>query len=121
MIIQVENVTKEFKSKITSSFWRDLFYPVFKKVNAVDGISFTVNKGESVALLGPNGAGKTTTMKMLSGLIYPSSGSLKVLGFTPSERKREYLMRIGLVMGNKSGLDWDLTPSQSFQLIKKNL
>jgi len=119
MIIQVESVRKEFKSKITSNFWRDLFYPTFKKVNAVDGISFSIQKGESVALLGPNGAGKTTTMKMLSGLIYPSSGSLKVLGFTPSERRREYLMRIGLVMGNKSGLDWDLTPAQSFQLIKK--
>lgn len=119
MIIQAENLSKEFKSKITSNFWRDLFYPVFKKVNAVDGISFSIQKGESVALLGPNGAGKTTTMKMLSGLIYPSGGSIKVLGFTPSERKREYLMRIGLVMGNKSGLDWDLTPAQSFQLIKK--
>lgn len=119
MIIKVENLTKEYKVKNKSGFWKDLFWPNFKKVKAVDNLSFSIEKGESVALLGPNGAGKTTTMKMLSGLIYPTSGKIEVLGFTPFERKKAFLMRIGLVMGNKTGLDWDLTPSQSFQLTKR--
>ncbi|MCL5784536.1 MAG: ATP-binding cassette domain-containing protein [Patescibacteria group bacterium] len=119
MIIKVENLTKEYKTKKKSGFFKDLFWPNFKVVKAVDNISFSIEKGESVALLGPNGAGKTTTMKMLSGLVYPTGGKIEVLGFSPFERKREFLMKIGLVMGNKTGLDWDLTPAQSFQLIKK--
>lgn len=119
MIVNVDSLTKEFKVKNKSGFFKDLFWPDFKVVKAVDEISFAINKGESVALLGPNGAGKTTTMKMLSGLVYPTGGKIEVLGFSPFERKREFLMKIGLVMGNKTGLDWDLTPAQSFQLIKK--
>lgn len=119
MAVKVDNLTKEYKVKVRSGFIKDLFWPAYKKVTAVSGLTFSIKKGESVALLGPNGAGKTTTMKMLSGLIYPSSGRVEVLGFTPFERKKEFLMRIGLVMGSKTGLDWDLTPSQSFQLIKR--
>lgn len=119
MIIKVDNLTKEYKVRVKTAFFKDLFWPNFKKVKAVDDLSFAIEKGESVALLGPNGAGKTTTMKMLSGLVYPTHGKIEVLGFTPFERKKEFLMRIGLVMGNKTGLDWDLTPSQSFQLTKR--
>lgn len=119
MIIKVENLSKEYKSKVTTNLLRDIFLPTYKKVHAIKDISFSIQKGESVALLGPNGAGKTTTMKMLTGLVYPTSGTISVMEFTPFERKKEYLVKIGLVMGNKSGLDWDLTPLQSFELIKK--
>lgn len=120
MIIKVKDLYKRFKAKQkTGSFLRDTFYPKQKEITAVNGISFEVEKGESVALLGPNGAGKTTTMKMLSGLIYPTSGSLSVLGHSPFERNRKFLKSIALVMGNKSGLEWDLTPRQSLDLYKK--
>jgi ABC-2 type transport system ATP-binding protein len=119
MIIKVENLTKEYKIKVKNGFWKDAFFPEYKNVSAVSGVTFNIEKGESVALLGPNGAGKTTTMKMLSGLLYPTSGKVDVLGYFPFDRKREFLMKIGLVMGNKSGLAWDLTPNQNFELAKK--
>lgn len=119
MIIDIESLTKEFIVVEKTNLWKDIFFPDKKKIRAVDNVSFSINKGESVALLGPNGAGKTTTMKMLSGLIYPTSGKINVLGFKPFDRKREFLFKIGLVMGHKTGLDWDLTASQSFELIKR--
>src|SRR3989344_1288799 len=119
MIIEVNNLKKVFKVKKPSSVLRDIFYPKHKTVVAVDGISFKVSEGESVAVLGPNGAGKTTTMKMLTGLIYPTSGGISVLGHFPFDRKREFLKRIGLVMGNKTALEWDLTSLQNFGLLKR--
>lgn len=85
---------------------------------AVDAIDLTVHAGEIIGFLGPNGAGKTTTLKMLSGLLYPSSGHLDVLGFTPSKRDVEYLRRIALVMGQKSFLWWDVPAMDSFLLQK---
>lgn len=118
MVIQLQHLTKEYNAKVPVGFFRDIFSPVHRAVHAVENISFSIRRGEAVALLGPNGAGKTTTMKMMSGLIHPSHGTVKILGHTPFERKKEFLMRIGLVMGNKTGLDWDLTPHQSFQLFK---
>lgn len=119
MIIEVNDLKKIFKVKKSTNAVRDIFYPKHKIVTAVDGVSLSIDKGESVAVLGPNGAGKTTTMKMLTGLIYPTSGELNVLGYFPFDRKREFLKRIGLVMGNKTSLEWDLTPIQNFELIKK--
>lgn len=119
MIIEVKNLKKVFRVKKSTNMLRDIFYPKHKIVTAVEGITISIEKGESVAVLGPNGAGKTTTMKMLSGLIYPTSGEIKVLGYFPFDRKREFLKRIGLVMGNKTGLEWDLTPFQNFELIRK--
>jgi ABC-2 type transport system ATP-binding protein len=85
---------------------------------AVDKISFTIDRGEVVGLLGPNGAGKTTTLKMLSGLLYITSGDLHVLGFTPSDRKHDYLRRIALVMGQKTMLWWDVPAMESLLLHK---
>ena len=85
---------------------------------AVDRISFGIERGEVVGLLGPNGAGKTTTLKMLSGLLYTTSGDLEVLGFTPSDRKHDYLRRIALVMGQKSMLWWDIPAMESLLLHK---
>ena len=118
-VIKVENLTKEFKVKKTSGkIIKDLFYPDRIAVKAVDNISFNINEGESVAFLGPNGAGKTTTTKMLAGLLYPTSGKVSVLGYEPFKRDKRLMRQIGLVMGNKSGLNWDLTPTQSFELLR---
>jgi ABC-2 type transport system ATP-binding protein len=85
-------------------------------VRAVDGVSFTIEPGEMVAFLGPNGAGKTTTLKMLSGLIYPTRGTARVLGFVPWERADAFRRRFSLVMGQKNQLWWDLPAADSFQL-----
>ena len=87
-----------------------------KEVRAVDGITFDVAPGEIVGFLGPNGAGKTTTLKMLSGLLYVTSGEARVLGHVPSKREREFLRRIALVMGNRNQLQWDLPALDSFEL-----
>lgn len=117
-VIRVEALSKTYKKRI-GTFWEKLFRPTYELAKAVDEVSFRVEKGESVAFLGPNGAGKTTTTKMLTGLIYPSAGSATVLGYEPFERKRDFLCSIGLVMGNKAGLNWDLTARQSFSLLQK--
>jgi ABC-2 type transport system ATP-binding protein len=85
---------------------------------AVDRITFAVGAGEVVGLLGPNGAGKTTTLKMLAGLLYPTGGSLSVLGFTPHRRQAAYLRRIALVMGQKTMLWWDVPTMDSLLLHK---
>ncbi|HYT94130.1 MAG TPA: ATP-binding cassette domain-containing protein, partial [Gemmataceae bacterium] len=85
---------------------RGLFRRQYKEVHAVDGVSFTIEPGEMVAFLGPNGAGKTTTLKMLSGLIYPSSGSARVLDFVPWHRADAFRRRFSLVMGQKNQLWW---------------
>ena len=87
-----------------------------RDVRAVDAISFGIESGEVVGFLGPNGAGKTTTLKMLSGLLYASSGEARVLGHVPSKREREFLRRITLVMGNRNQLQWDLPALDSFEL-----
>ena len=85
-------------------------------MRAVDEISFEIAPGEVVGFLGPNGAGKTTTLKMLSGLLYPTSGEARVLGHVPSKRERDFLRRITLVMGNRNQLQWDLPALDSFEL-----
>src|SRR5262249_2380562 len=95
---------------------RGLYRREHKQVRAVDGVSFSIEPGEMVAFLGPNGAGKTTTLKMLSGLIYPTSGAAQVLGYTPWERQDSFRRRFSLVMGQKNQLWWDLPAADSFQL-----
>ena len=87
-----------------------------REVKAVDHITFGVSPGEVVGFLGPNGAGKTTTLKMLSGLLYPTSGEARVLGHVPSRREKSFLRQITLVMGNRSQLAWDIPALDSFEL-----
>ena len=95
---------------------RSLVRRKYRTVKAVDGISFSIEPGEVVGFLGPNGAGKTTTLKMLSGLLYPTSGELQVLGYEPSRRQKDFLSQITLVMGNRNQLSWDLPAADSFEV-----
>lgn len=95
------------------SMWRRLY----RMVEAVRGISFSIEVGEIVGFLGPNGAGKTTTLKMLAGLLYPTAGEVYVDGFVPWERRPDYLRRISMVLGNKSQMLWDIPPRDSFRVL----
>ena len=88
----------------------------YEVVKAVDGVSFTIERGERVGFLGPNGAGKTTTLKVLAGLLHPTSGEAEVEGHVPFRRRTEFLQNITLVMGQKSQLIWDLPPSETYAL-----
>src|ERR1700736_258436 len=119
-IIEANDLTKIYrvtqkKEGILGAF-RALYRREYKEVRAVDGVSFSIEPGEMVAFLGPNGAGKTTTLKMLSGLIYPTSGTAQVLGYTPWERADAFPRRFSLIMGQKNQLWWDLPAADSFQL-----
>lgn len=97
---------------------KSMFYRPERTVKAVDDVSFEIDKGELIGFIGPNGAGKTTTLKCLSGLLYPTSGKISILGFAPAERKNEYLKQIGFVMGQKNQLWWDIPPQETFLLNK---
>ena len=95
---------------------RGLFHREYSPIHAVAGVSFQIEQGEMVAFLGPNGAGKTTTLKLLAGLIYPTSGEATVLGHVPWKREISYRRRFALVMGQKNQLWWDLPAQESFRL-----
>jgi ABC-2 type transport system ATP-binding protein len=119
-IIEASGLTKTYrvfqKKPGLGGAIRGLFRRQYKEVHAVIDVNFTIEPGEMVAFLGPNGAGKTTTLKMLSGLIYPSSGTARVLGFTPWERPDTFRRQFSLIMGQKNQLWWDLPAADSFQL-----
>src|SRR4249920_2983691 len=119
-IIEAQGLTKTYrvfqKKPGLRGALRNLFRREYKEVRAVDHVSFSIEPGEMVAFLGPNGAGKTTTLKMLSGLVYPTSGSAQVLGFTPWQRADAFRRQFALVMGQKNQLWWDLPAADSFQL-----
>src|SRR3989344_2465618 len=97
---------------------KSLFSSKKKLVRALKSISFTIQPGELVGFIGPNGAGKTTTLKILSGLLYPTSGFASVIDFDPWERKQEFLKKITLIMGQKNQLWWDLPAIETFELNK---
>jgi len=95
---------------------KSLFRRKMNNIKAVDGLTFDLARGEMVGFLGPNGAGKTTTLKMLSGLLHPTGGEVRVLGSIPWKRDRDYLRQITLVMGQRSQLVWDIPAADSFEL-----
>ena len=99
-----------------ASAMRSLVRRNYEVVKAVDGVTFKIERGERVGFLGPNGAGKTTTLKVLSGLLHPTSGVVEVEGHTPFKRRPELLRAITLVMGQKSQLIWDLPPAETYAM-----
>lgn len=117
-IVRAEHLVKHYrqfkKDPGLASSVRSLFKREYFTVSAVDDISFSIEEGEFVGFIGSNGAGKTTTLKCLSGLLYPTDGMLEVLGYTPFERKKDFLKQIALVMGQKNQLWWDLPASDTF-------
>ena len=121
-MIEVENLTRVFRTyKKKPGFWggvKGLFHREFEETRAADNVSFSIKEGELVGFLGPNGAGKTTTLKMLSGLIYPTSGTARVAGFDPTKRENEYRRLFALVLGQKNQLWWDLPAIESFTLLR---
>ena len=122
-ILKVSNLTKTYRVAVRNSGLKNAFKSFIKKeyneVKAVDDISFELKKGEIVGLIGPNGAGKSTTIKMLTGILKPDSGNIKVLGMNPSEDRVKYVKNIGVVFGQKSQLWWDIPAEDSFDLLKE--
>ncbi len=118
--IEIEGLTKSFhvyqKQEGLAAAVTGLFHRRYRQVEAVRGIDLQVEQGEFVAFLGPNGAGKTTTLKLLSGVLWPSGGTARVLGFVPWLRENAYRRRFALVMGQKNQLWWDLPAAESFRL-----
>jgi len=119
-VIEIAQLTKNYrvyqKQEGLLASMRGLFHREYRRVEAVRGIDLTVEAGEFVAFLGPNGAGKTTTLKLLSGVIHPTSGTAQVMGFVPWKREHAYRRRFALVMGQKNQLWWDLPANESFRL-----
>ncbi|MFP6611630.1 MAG: ABC transporter ATP-binding protein [Pirellulales bacterium] len=119
-LIEIEQLAKTYrvyqKQEGLGASVRGLFSRKYREVLAVRGIDLTVEQGEFVAFLGPNGAGKTTTLKLLSGVINPTSGTARVLGHVPWRRENAYRRRFALVMGQKNQLWWDLPAQESFRL-----
>ncbi len=119
-MIRVDQLTKVYRVPVKQpgllASLRSIVSREYRDVRAVDGVSFVIEPGERVGFLGPNGAGKTTTLKMLTGLLHPTSGEASVLGFRPSDRNPAFLGAITLVMGNKQQLLWDLPPTETFEL-----
>lgn len=121
--IEVNGLTKVFrtyrKQPGIAGALRGLFRRQYDLVEAVKEVSFAIEPGELVGFLGPNGAGKTTTLKMLAGLLFPSGGSARVLGYIPWERKDGYRRQFALLLGQKNQLWWDLPAVESFELNAK--
>jgi ABC-2 type transport system ATP-binding protein len=96
---------------------KDLFARRYEPVRAVDGVSFTIEPGERIGYIGPNGAGKSTTIKMLTGILTPTSGEISSLGFSPHRQRRQYVRHIGVVFGQRTQLWWDLAVVESLRLL----
>ena len=120
--IEVHDVKKAFR--ITKreqgilSTMKSMVKPSYELKKAVDGVSFQIQQGEMVGFIGPNGSGKSTTVKMLSGILHPDSGTIRVAGFIPYQDRKKYVSHIGVVFGQKSQLAWDLPVIESFDLLK---
>lgn len=118
-IIEVKQLTKKFKLKKNDGGLKSFFSPEYKTITAVDRISFEIGKGERVAFIGPNGAGKSTTIKMLSSILYPTSGTALIKGLVPWENRKKIACDIGTVFGQRSQLWYNLPVQDSFALMGK--
>lgn len=122
-VIRIKNLSKTYQyQKRTPGFLSTLKGLIIRKtfsLEAVKNISIDVEEGEFVGFIGPNGAGKTTTLKMLSGILYPTSGEVTVFGHIPFKREAEFQKKFALIMGQKNQLWWDLTPLDSFELFRE--
>ena len=118
-IIEVNNLSKTFKIKLKEKglkgSFKAIFKPKYQIVKAVKDISFNVEKGEIIAFIGPNGAGKSTTIKILTGILYPDSGEIKVLDINPVKERKKLAYQIGTVFGQKEQLWTHLTPYDNFK------
>src|SRR6059058_4307522 len=121
--ITAERLSKTFRVKVRDpglgGALRALVRPRYRDVHAVREVTFRIEPGEIVGFLGPNGAGKTTTLKMLSGLLHPSAGEASVLGYVPWRRENGYLVRMTLLMGNRTQLVWDIPAADSFRVLQE--
>lgn len=122
-LIEVNNLVKEFKVTKKKSGLRNAVASLFKAdktiVKAVDNISFNINEGEIVGYIGPNGAGKSTTIKMMCGILQPTSGSIRIAGLSPQDNRKEVVKKLGVVFGQRTQLYWDLRLGESFELLKR--
>src|SRR3989338_7515843 len=122
-VIEVKNLKKYYrvhqKEPGLAGSIKSLFHRKYYDAKAVDGVSFSIDEGELIGFIGPNGACKTTTLKVLSGLLYPTSGHVSVLGYIPWDRKPAFQKQFSLVMGQKNQLWWDLPAMESFILNKE--
>ncbi len=116
-MITVKNLTKIYKSHVRqNNILKDIFFRQFKEHVAIKDISLQIESNELIGFIGPNGAGKTTTLKILAGILYPSSGSVSVLGDNPFDKKQAFLKQIAFIMGQRNQLIWDLPAFDSFEL-----
>lgn len=121
-MISVKNLAKQYTTHERGHSFKDALISLFirqnKVIHAVKGISFEMKAGEIVGFLGPNGAGKSTTIKMLTGVLHPTSGDVSIMGYTPWKDRKKYVRRIGAVFGQKSQLLWDIPPIDAFYMNK---
>lgn len=121
-MIHVKDLKKTYKSYRRGSNFLETLKSIFKRktdyVDAVKGISFDIAKGELIGFIGPNGAGKSTTLKMLTGVLHPTSGEVEIMGYTPWQDRKKYVANIGAVFGQKSQLIWDIPPIDAFHMNK---
>jgi ABC-2 type transport system ATP-binding protein len=122
-LIHVHDLSKHFRSfKRREGVWgsvQNLFVREYRTVAAVDRISFSIGRGEMVGYIGPNGAGKSTSIKMLTGILVPTSGEIRVNGFIPHRERRRYVKTIGAVFGQRTQLWWDIAVIESFKLLRR--
>lgn len=122
-MIEIKNLYKSFTvpihKKTIIGYLKNIIHREYVVVNAIDNISFKICEGEIVGFIGPNGAGKTTTMKMISGILYPTAGTISVSGFNPYLRSFEFLSKISFIMGQRSQFYWELPASDVFELNKR--
>ncbi len=122
MLIEVNKLSKSYVTFERGHTFKEAFLSMFmrkeKQIHAVNGVSFEIGEGEVVGFLGPNGAGKSTTLKMLTGVLHPTSGEARIMGYVPWKQRKSYVKHIGAVFGQKSQLMWDIPPLDAFHMNK---